>query len=350
MIIVSNLILFPLATFVLGYYIVETVMKREEPIHSIKASWIRWAILTIIVVTFIPVLTHTFYIVNDFNAPFWSTYQTVLLSYRVGNVWLAVIALGALLIIASIRKVHPGFSLALMVVLFFVIGLTSHSAALSPVAGYMANMLHLLAIAFWIGTLFVTVFATKHFPWSWFISWFSPLAIISVAVLVGSGLFMMRTVTPEYVNSWVLPYGQLLLLKHLVFIPLLMFGVVHGFFLKKRVEQGKSPKRSFAIESGIALVILFITSIMIEQVPPHVVEHTIESNDPSSLFLLIKGVVSLPLTLAFQPIGLLFGSLAVTTLAYLFVVIRLQKGYWLSVFLTLCFVLFGYIALMGSVN
>ncbi|MBI0581346.1 hypothetical protein IEC97_28975 [Neobacillus cucumis] len=47
--------------------------------------------------------------------------------------------------------------------------------------------------------------------------WFTPLAALSLIIIILSGIYLMIFVVEpkDYVKAWVLPYGQMLLLKHI---------------------------------------------------------------------------------------------------------------------------------------
>ena len=42
----------------------------------------------------------------------------------------------------------------------------------------------------------------------------------------------------DYPNSWMLPYGQALLIKHLLIIPLLVYAVINSILMKKKLDKG----------------------------------------------------------------------------------------------------------------
>ena len=39
----------------------------------------------------------------------------------------------------------------------------------------------------------------------------------------------------NYPDSWMLPYGQTLLFKHLLIIPLLVYAIINSLFVKKKL-------------------------------------------------------------------------------------------------------------------
>ncbi|TXK89880.1 hypothetical protein FVE24_14620 [Parageobacillus sp. SY1] len=67
----------------------------------------------------------------------------------------------------------------------------------------------------------------------------------------------------DYINSWVLPYGQMLLLKHISIIPLLAFALINGILLRRLSAQPNLNIRAWLkAETIIITVIFFFTSIL----------------------------------------------------------------------------------------
>jgi putative copper resistance protein D len=88
----------------------------------------------------------------------------------------------------------------------------------------------------------------------------------------------------EYTNTWMLPYGQFLLIKHLLIIPLLVFACINSLFIKKKVQNDSNfnPKPWARVESLVALLIFSVTAALSNQAPPS--ESTFKNEGPSKLF------------------------------------------------------------------
>ncbi|WP_439925281.1 copper homeostasis membrane protein CopD [Nitrobacter sp. JJSN] len=128
--------------------------------------------------------------------------------------------------------------------LIAAIAWTGHAGSTSGETGYlhlMADALHLIAAAAWLGGL-VSLALLLAAAWRYHaLAWvslardaaqrFSTLGIVSVATLLVSGI----------INSWILvgsvhallitQYGQLLMLKVIVFVIMLMFAAANRFWL-----------------------------------------------------------------------------------------------------------------------
>lgn len=70
-----------------------------------------------------------------------------------------------------------------------------------------------------------------------FLVWFTPVSLIAVAVIIVSGLVSMKMIVPEYVNSWMLSYGQALLIKHLLLVPVIGLCLIQWHLCKEEVQE-----------------------------------------------------------------------------------------------------------------
>ncbi|WP_369425900.1 hypothetical protein [Cytobacillus pseudoceanisediminis] len=82
--------------------------------------------------------------------------------------------------------------------------------------------------------------------------------MINLMILLISGFALMFYVVEpkDYVNSWVLPYGQMLLLKHLSIIPLLVFAFLNGVLTRKSLRVSSFDPRPW-IKGRVLLFSLF---------------------------------------------------------------------------------------------
>jgi putative copper resistance protein D len=165
---------------------------------------------------------------------------------------------------------------------------TRHASTLDPVWGFFSQSLHVLAVAVWLGLLLLFAwFAGERVNWKSVLKWFTPLSISCMAIIIAAGIMIMFKVSSEYVSAWVLPYGQALLLKHLLMIPLLMIAFLNGFlyYYKLKKDPSFDPRSWFKAEGVVAVLILAVTAYMSQQAPPHEVSQTLIGTEPSSLFL-----------------------------------------------------------------
>lgn len=81
----------------------------------------------------------------------------------------------------------------------------------------------------------------------------------------------MTLVITDYTNSWLFPYGQALLIKHILIIPLLIYAIINGIFVKRKIKRDPNfnPKTWTRIECIIILLIFTVTAVLGQQAPPN---------------------------------------------------------------------------------
>lgn len=169
--------------------------------------------------------------------------------------------------------------LLLLIGHIIAVSLSSHSASLTETQGVISNAIHVTAMAFWAGPLFVVSVYGKHLiDQKKFHQWFSAVAVFCLLLLGTSGIVMMGEIAPEYVHSWMLTYGQLLLIKHILIAPLLIFGFRHLVHLsgKGKPLSISERQRSFRVESIFVLLVFIVTAWLTESEPPHNVLRTLQ--------------------------------------------------------------------------
>ncbi|WP_018921579.1 copper resistance D family protein [Salsuginibacillus kocurii] len=297
-------LLFLATAMVAGIVILFSISQSKYPQLTLPNGLFYSCIGMVIVLASIPVVSQVAHIMNMFDSPFSQTISTILTDYRMGQGWLAVILGGVMLTAfkAALKKKdhlwHAVCLLPSLVLTIAGVAWMSHAASIAQTGGFLADFMHLLAALSWAGLLFTVAFFCKNDSnLASFFSWFHWFALVAVSLIVFSGLILMQYIVPEYRNSWMLSYGQWLLLKHLLFIPLIFYGFIHGFIVKKRLNKGWNASRfvqSLRIESVLIIGIFFVTAVMSQQTPPHEVAQTLQFAQPSGLAQLFIGEQLLP--------------------------------------------------------
>ena len=199
------------------------------------------------------------------------------LSFRIQ----VVAALGALIGFGiAMRKFRGGWFVAALCALLMSVtpALGGHAAASPRFTSLMitADSLHVLAAGSWLGSLLavmsvgVPVAMTLDEPGKWaaiasLVNAFSPLALLSAAVVVASGTFASWVHLEHLAALWQTTYGRVLLVK-LVFVAI-TFGI--GAYNFRRVQPQLSNqvgsarlRRSAATELGMAFLILLVTGLL----------------------------------------------------------------------------------------
>lgn len=154
------------------------------------------------------------------------------------------------------------------------ITLSSHAAGIGPLA-VLADWVHLMAAALWVGGLLtlVLVLATadrllRADLASAFAPRFSNLAALSVGLLTVTGGYAAWLHIPALRAFVATLYGEALLAKLLLFLPLVGLGAANRFLLRPRVERGGAPGavrwfvRTTGGEAALAAGILLAVAVL----------------------------------------------------------------------------------------
>ncbi|WP_164821609.1 copper resistance D family protein [Paenibacillus koleovorans] len=297
-------ICFALATSTVLLHFIPT---DRRPAIRLSSTALFNLIMAITALSFVPVARATLYFTDE-QLTFWIVLQDVLADLEFGQAWLAILFQCTLILfVMAFRDISKhlllnGVVAALLLGVIIAYGWASHAAGQSESFGFIAESLHLLVISVWLGTIMLAAWFSKGpVNLAAFTRWFSPLSIVCVVVVIVSGLTMMFYIVPDLVSAWGISYGQSLLIKHLLFIPLLLFGLINGFLMRRKLRQ--NPDFDFRswlrVESLFGLLIFIVTAFMGFQPPPHETEGAAIPIDTTALFRLFH-----PDILEFQPLSL----------------------------------------------
>jgi copper transport protein len=216
-----------------------------------------------------------------------------LLGTQVGTIWgvrLGCVALMALVLWLAPRRLLDGAGVVAGAALLLSISLISHSAGV-PTGTWLAigaDWVHQLAAASWVGGLFAFVLLLavarplverERFAQlvASLVPRFSTLAIVAVALLAGTGLFLswLQVKTP---GALVTMHGLSLVVKLLLIAPMLVLGALNLFVAKPglaplvtgrrrpvtEMAEGLVRRFNLAIvaEAGLALAVLLATGFL----------------------------------------------------------------------------------------
>lgn len=203
-----------------------------------------------------------------------------------GLLWLlAAVVLGALLQGGARTSRSPGWrvgALAVSVGLLRATGMTGHNSEGSePTWGALADLLHLLGAALWIGGLAMLAVAVlprrRAGELAEVVPGYSRLAAVSVATIVSAGLVLAWQVVGSYDGLLHTSYGQLLLVKTAVLAAVLLIAQSSRRWVRTRLDlavllRGDAATvrpfgYSVAAETGLVLVVLAVTSLLVTANP-----------------------------------------------------------------------------------
>ncbi|MEK4229192.1 copper resistance D family protein [Solibacillus sp. FSL H8-0538] len=276
LVIISQALLYLCFSVLVGSFILLLVPSKYRPDIKIPKRIFLLSAITLPVFAFIPVLDITLYIAPRLGLL--ETFKIVLTTYTVGTAWDFTL-LGSVvlvLLISFARSTEQGIFSFLGALLTFGLILTvawsSHAGALDPIIGIISDFLHLTAISIWVGILLIISWCSiNKNNWLKFLNWFSLVAICCLAVTALSGLFLMDVMVDGYIGSWMVSYGQGLLIKHLFLLPLIFYALVNSLIVKYRLSKDASfnPIPWIRVEGFILLTIFTITAAFSQHSPPH---------------------------------------------------------------------------------
>jgi putative copper export protein len=342
----------------IGSTLINFIPKNKKPTIVISSNIVFFAAFGIPVFSFISLLYNTIIIAKHIETGVWEIIPAVLRDLEFGQAWFLMLIMSCImLILMSSRSPQQdkrinGLVGLILLGIVAAHGWASHPAGLSETWGFLSQTFHVLAVAIWVGILVIVGwFAKDEVNWASFLRWFTPLSIGCIAVLTAGGIMMMTYIVPDLLNSWAVTYGQALLIKHLLFIPILIFGFGNGFLLKIAVAGKAGIVRTWLrIESIFILLVFMVTGFLNLQQPPHPPEEGSNSIPSSPLFTWFHGATSYPQIVNWN--WSIEGCIsAVIAISLVWLVIRLiRRGkYLISFSAGLGFVVFGYLFIMFSV-
>jgi copper transport protein len=212
-----------------------------------------------------------------------------------GQVWVARAILGlavaVLAIVALRRRSSPSTALvALASAIAVTLALSGH-ARIEGSLGVVSDSLHVVAAGVWAGGLaFLALVLVEAGGDRWSLARtavprFSTLAVASVAVLVVSGIVSGFLEVRSWSALWETTYGQLLLAKVAILVPLLALGAYNNRVSVPRLRAGSptaAGKRAFArvvgTELALLLVIVGVTTALVAEPPARA--QAVESSGP----------------------------------------------------------------------
>jgi putative copper resistance protein D len=285
------MLLYTCFSILVGNQIFAFVQADKRPTIIVPNWLVNLCILGIAILSFSPVFEITLSFAKSYEVGFWTIFRGILLDFNIGHAWLITLFLSVVLLVIRMIKnmtsepVLENLTALFTFALILAFGWASHCTASYQLKGFIPHATHFFAVCVWIGTLIVVGWFSKNSNhWLAFLKWFSPVALICVITTVSAGLFLMNLLVPDYVNSWIVPYGQALLIKHLSIIPLLTFAFINGVLVKRKLKANPefNPIPWVRAESVIALLVFSAMAVMGQQSPPENIAAIIQFEKPSA--------------------------------------------------------------------
>jgi copper resistance protein D len=343
-----------LFSILVGHVVLQFIPETKKPKIQISKPVLLLCPLGIILFSFAPLLQ----LILFFNGSdgFLAAALTVLSDYEIGRAWMFICCLSILLWITIYVDGSRFFRAQWLLLMIFAIGNASHVASVDFLPGVLSHSIHFLVVTLWVGVLLlVGWFSNNSENWSSFLRWFTPLAMGCFLVIVITGFMLMFVVVDreQYLNSWLVPYGRMLLIKHISIIPVLAFAFLNGFLSRKTVKfPSFDPRPWIKAESVILLLVFFCTGIMGTLSPPYEVDFTqTAAVDPTWVdWLLAKNTLVFG-QVEFAP-TLFSALLIIVSLLFLVLILISYKitSHAFAIVFGTCFIVTIYLGLMFSVT
>ena len=341
-----------LYSILVGHVALQFVPNENKPKVSIPKPMLLLFTLGIIILSLGPIAQTVSYFQGGVG--FFLAVQSVILDFQVGRAWIFIGLLATCLYLTFLLNGSKYIQAILLLLMILAVSYSSHVASLSFWSGLWSHSTHFLIVTLWTGILInVGWFSKEDLNWSEFLRWFTPFAVICLIIIFLSGIYLMLFIVEpkDYVKAWVLPYGQMLLLKHISIIPVLAFAFINGVLTKKAMKNLPfNPGPWIKGESLILLFVFYFTAVMGTLSPPHEVEFTVKSEGASKWveWLLGKDI----LTTLQTHLATSFQSVLLIILSILFLFLILfsfnQKRLLPAVFFGIGFIAVLYFGLMLS--
>lgn len=179
--------------------------------------------------------------------------------------------------------------LAISAVVFLPSSVTGHARAAASEYRFaiVSDWLHLIAVGVWVGGLFHLALtipkSLAHLESvgrlcvvSRLIPLFSRVAIGATILIALTGVYNSWIHVDSFSALWTTPYGQVLSLKIILFLPMLALGGINTFVLRPRAERivtgalsadehravDRSFYRSIGVEAAIGAAVLLLAAVL----------------------------------------------------------------------------------------
>ncbi len=276
LIIISQALLYLCFSVLAGGFILQLVPKQYRPDLKIPKRLLLISGMALPIFAFIPVLDIALFMAPRFGL--FESLKMVLTTYTAGTLWNFTL-FGSIILVLLIAMARPAekdrFAFlggVLTFALMLTIAWSSHAGSMDRIMGITSDFIHLAAVSIWVGILLIVGWCSvNHENWLKFLGWFSVVSISCLVVTALSGVLLMDMLVDDYTDSWVIPYGQGLLIKHLFLLPVIFYALVNGGIVKFKLT--KNPKFNpipwIRVEGLILLVIFTITAFFTQQAPAH---------------------------------------------------------------------------------
>ena len=304
------------------------------------------------------------------NLSFAGAFGQVLFGFNAGRAWLVMYLISIVFIAFFAFDMMEGRAMArggvaLMAAVAVAQSFAGHAFEQAGLWGVTVHAVHLISVMVWSGLLMILGwFTCGRVKWTAVLSWFTPLALISIIVLAVSGVFISDVVTAgqgagvsifrRLADSLLTDYGQSLLFKQLLLVAVLGFGIINGILYRAKLRRDPDLEIRpwIRAESFIVLLILAVTAFMGEQPIPSRLDTVIGRDGVPALFEAVHGAgapAGTGVSFGFDAIGVLLILFAAVFFGFMLYAARMRMHAVLPFAMAMCFVASAYLGMMLSV-
>lgn len=359
--IITETLLYLCFSLLMGTFLIALVRSQSKPDIKVPKGVLMAAAGGIGIFSFVPVLQLILYLYQDVGLG--QTFQSVLFTFEVGKAWVLTYLLSNLLFIYIIwfdyrsKRLYALGGVFITFILILALGWSSHASSLDQWKGFITHSAHFTAVCIWIGILItVSWFSKNSHNWLNFLKWFTPVALICFMITTGTGLVLMTFVMDfrDYANTWMIPYGQALLIKHLLIIPLILYAGINSALIRRKLKTDTdfNPVPWTKVESTVILLIFAATAALGQQSPPHDIETTVKSGVSKLFALFYQGQIdsAMPVQITLNITSIALGVVALLFLVLIVISYIKRTAAFLSFLMSIMFVASTYLFLLLSIK
>lgn len=290
---ISEALLYVCFALLMGNYILALIPADLKPEIVIAKKYKLLAAAGIAVFSFAPLISLITFLYED-NGIIGSL-KSVLLTIAVGKSWIyllifsIIIGLFIFFFDHKTDELYSVIGILLVLMLIMGIGWSTHSHSTHGLKGFVTHVIHFTSVVIWVGILLVVTWFSKNIAnWGNFLKWFQVTALFCFGIIIVTGLSLMSFTIEwsQYPDSWMIPYGQSLLIKHLLIIPLIGYAFINGVVMKRKLQKDSTfnPRPWTEVELIIILGIFAATGAMSQTSPPHNLGSILSTEGISPLF------------------------------------------------------------------
>lgn len=236
--------------------------RESAALTEVRRQWEPIAMRTLVVGVLLYVFAHAREILKGYPG---SDYGKLFLDTSVGREWIALLVLAFAGFLFF--RLHPALKALWAVAILAVESYSGHAAVFSPkAASVLFDLVHLFAAAVWVGglTLLFMLWRAERQEAGRFAVVFSRAALLSLMLLILSGVGMTLLFLPKLTYLFYTSWGTLLLIKTGVVV--LVLGV--GGKLHMKIRKGELPTQVLLRMDATLMAIVIVVAALFTYISP----------------------------------------------------------------------------------